>query len=312
MMVNARKCASLGEGPAAACAAALGKARREGHNWRCICPLHGGQSLTVADGRNGRLLVRCWAGCEARDILAELRRMGLNAGRCDGARAAPMPVRAAGRDDTARRSALARRLWDTAQDARGSPVTDYLARRGIIIPPPPSLRWEPRCWHREARGELPAMVARIDNIDGEPIGIHRTYLARDDRGQWRRRDRASLGPIGGAAVRLAPAGDTLMIGEGIETRLAAMQATAQPAWAALSTSGMVALILPPTVRSVVILADHDRNGAGGRAAFAAGQRWLAEGRRVRIAMPPEPGTDIADVLAGRAYTGIAEVRDAAA
>jgi hypothetical protein len=29
-------------------------------------------------------------------------------------------------------------------------------------------------------------------------------------------------------------------------------------------------------------------------------------------MPPEPGTDIADVLAGRAYTGIAEVRDAAA
>jgi hypothetical protein len=146
MMVNARKCASLGEGPAAACAAALGKARREGHNWRCICPLHGGQSLTVADGRNGRLLVRCWAGCEARDILAELRRMGLNAGRCDGARAAPMPVRAAGRDDTARRSALARRLWDTAQDARGSPVTDYLARRGIIIPPPPSLRWEPRCW----------------------------------------------------------------------------------------------------------------------------------------------------------------------
>jgi len=156
------------------------------------------------------------------------------------------------------------------------------------------------------------MVARIDNIDGEPIGIHRTYLARDDRGQWRRRDRASLGPIGGAAVRLAPAGDTLMIGEGIETCLAAMQATAQPAWAALSTSGMVALILPPTVRSVVILADHDRNGAGGRAALAAGQRWLAEGRRVRIAMPPEPGTDIADVLAGRAYTGIAEVRDAAA
>jgi len=134
MMVNARKCASLGEGPAAACAAALGKARREGHNWRCICPLHGGQSLTVADGRNGRLLVRCWAGCEARDILAELRRMGLNAGRCDGARAAPMPVRAAGRDDTARRSALARRLWDTAQDARGSPVTDYLARRGITYP----------------------------------------------------------------------------------------------------------------------------------------------------------------------------------
>jgi putative DNA primase/helicase len=113
-------------------------------------------------------------------------------------------------------------------------------------------------------------------------------------------------------VRLAPAAETLLIGEGIETALAAMQATAQPAWAGLSTSGMVALRLPPIVCTVVILADHDRSGAGERAARTAAQRWLAEGRRVRIAMPPEPGTDMADVLAGRAYASVGEVRDAAA
>ena len=50
----------------------------------------------------------------------------------------------------------------------------YLAGRGIIIPLPPSLRWEPRCWHREARGKLPAMVARVARVDGGIIGIHRT------------------------------------------------------------------------------------------------------------------------------------------
>ena len=43
----------------------------------------------------------------------------------------------------------------------------------------------------------------------------------------------------GGAVRLAPAAEKLMVGEGIETVLAAMQATGMPGWAALSTSGLV-------------------------------------------------------------------------
>jgi hypothetical protein len=54
------------------------------------------------------------------------------------------------------------------------------------------------------------------------------------------------------------------------------------------------------------------NGAGERAARAAAQRWLGEGRNVRLALPPEPGTDFADVLLGHAYARIHEVRDVAA
>ena len=46
-----------------------------------------------------------------------------------------------------------------------------------------------------------------------------------------------------------------MIAEGIETALSAMQATAQTAWAALSTSGLRTLELPADVRDVVVLAD---------------------------------------------------------
>jgi putative DNA primase/helicase len=141
------------------------------------------------------------------------------------------------------------------------------------------------------------MVARIDNIDGELIGVHRTWLDRDAAGQWHRRDRAILGRAAGGGVRLSPAAETLMVAEGIETTMAAMQATAMPAWAALSTAGLVALLLPPIVRTVIVLADNDASGAGERAACIAAARWLAEGRRVRIAMPPEPGTDFADLLA---------------
>src|SRR5262249_15236502 len=42
-----------------------------------------------------------------------------------------------------------------------------------------------------------------------------------------------------------------------ETALAGMRATAPAGWAALSTSGLVALRLPPIVCTIVILADND-------------------------------------------------------
>ena len=283
-------------------AARLGEAYPSGSWWRCRCPVHASASATLAlrDGDWG-LIAHCHAGCRRTDVIAELRRRGLisKVSECVG------PTRTVtGADqqpDTALRLALARRLWDSAQDARGTPVSNYLAGRGIAMPVPLSLRWNKRCWHSGERAYLPAMVSAIRNVDGELIGVHRTYLVSDDRGQWRRRERASLGPIRGGAIQLAHATEMLMIAEGIETCLAAMQATSAPGWAAMSTSGLVTLELPALVRTVIILADHDRSGAGERAARAAAQRWLGEGRRVRIAMPPEPGTDFADVLFGRIH-----------
>jgi putative DNA primase/helicase len=299
---------------AAEIAAALGAAQRSGGWWRCICPVHGsrtGRSATLAlrDSSAG-IVVHCHAGCETREVLTELRRLGLLDGDSDGTSPASL-VRSDERADTAWRIAMARRIWGAGRDARGTAVARYLAGRGIILPVPPSLRWAAALRRPDATTG-PAMVARVDGLDGELIGVHRTWLARDAAGTWRRRDRASLGPIRGGAVRLAPSAETLMIGEGIETCLAAIQATGLHGWAALSTSGMVAMILPPAVRTVIILADHDRSGAGARAARAAAVRWLAEGRRVRIAMPSKPGTDMADVLAGCCYARVMGAADAAA
>ena len=287
----------------------LGGTHRSGGCWRCRCPVHGSQGATLAlrDGDRG-LIVKCWAGCDARDLLAALRRLGLLGSGGDTIHAAPIAKRTDGDDDTARRIQAARRIWATAREASGSPVARYLSGRGITMPPPTSLRWAPSL--RRADGTYgPVMVARIDNTDGELIGIHRTWLARGPDGRWQRRDRAMLGRAAGGAVRLASPAETLLIAEGIETALAAMTATAQPAWAALSTSGLVALRLPAIVRTLIILADNDESGAGERAAYAAADRWLAEGRRVRIVMPPERGTDMADVLMA---SGFVEGGDAVA
>ena len=91
-----------------------------------------------------------------------------------------------------------------------------------------------------------------------------------------------------------------MVGEGIETCLAAMQATGHPAWAALSTSGLRALDLPKDVRDVIVLADGDEPGEA--AARDAALRWTREGRRVRIARPPR-GMDFNDILIGKVDEG---------
>jgi hypothetical protein len=129
---------------AADIAAALGGARREGRQWRCMCPLHGGHCLVLADGREGRLLVRCWGGrCDPQDLLAELRRRRLIAGRREDARTSCITVRSDVRTEAGRRIALARRIWSVARVAQGSPVVASLADRGITIPVPPALRWAP-------------------------------------------------------------------------------------------------------------------------------------------------------------------------
>jgi DNA primase len=88
-----------------------------------------------------------------------------------------------------------------------------------------------------------------------------------------------------------------MVGEGIETCLAAMQATGYAAWAALSTSGLRTLDLPDEVQDVIVLADGDE--AGEAAARDCAGRWKREGRRSRIARPPW-GMDFNDLLMGRA------------
>jgi hypothetical protein len=143
------------------------------------------------------------------------------------------------------------------------------------------------------------MVALVTRgTDGQAVAVHRTFLAPDGSGKAPvDPQKMMLGPCRGGAVRLAPAAEHLLVGEGIETCLAAMQATGLLVWAALSTSGLRTLDLPPEVREVTILADGDDPGE--EAARRAALRWKREGRRARIARPPR-GLDFNDVLLGRA------------
>ena len=145
------------------------------------------------------------------------------------------------------------------------------------------------------------MVAPIANIAGEQIASHKTFLRPDGRAKAnlpKKEQRETCGPMKGGAVRLAPhrADVELLIGEGIESTLSAMQLFGLPGWAAICAIGIEALDLPNDVRRIVIAADNDENGVGQRAALSARERWTAEGRMVRILLPPNAGEDFNDVL----------------
>jgi putative DNA primase/helicase len=300
---------------AAKIAHALGDARREGRGWRCRCPLHNGRSLTFRDGDGGCVLVTCWGGCDRLDVIAELRRRGLLDGRAVGYRA--RATRSLDKDDAAR-TARALAIWREARPMVGTIVEKYLRRRGIFLDAwPTALRFHPACARpRDEAGHLrpplPAMVAVVEHVQRGPVAVHATYLRPDGSGKAdipKDQQKASFGPIRGGAVQLGvPQGEWIAVAEGVETALSVMVASAIPAWAALCAGGMERLALPPEAGMVLICVDNDANGVGARAARAAGQRFLAEGRRVRLTTPPTVGSDFNDVLLGLAFSRSGEVR----
>jgi putative DNA primase/helicase len=285
---------------AEAIAKALG-GRKAGAAWMARCPAHEDRepSLSIVDCDDGKVLVRCHAGCAQLGVIAALKMRGLwgstkqQSGK--GAGSLTVAIRLPGQREEQRTQA-ALRLWSATAIAAGTLVETYLAQRNIVVPVPEALRFHAAIKHPSGK-RWPAMVALVTRgTDGTAIAVHRTFLARDGRNKAPvRPDKMMLGPCRGGAVRLGSVGDRLMISEGIETALSGMQATGEPTWAALSTSGLRALELPADVREVIVLADGD--DAGESAALDAAMRWKREGRCVRIARPPW-GFDFNDVLRG--------------
>ena len=278
--------------------------RRTGSHWMAVCPTHedSDPSLSIRDADNGKVLVHCHAGCDQSVVIGELRSRGLwdSAGdhfQRPATKHSPATTKAPRVQDDSDRTAFALRVWCAASPAVGTPVETYLHSRGINLVAPDAVRFHPRLKH-PGGGTWPGMVALVARgRDGEPLAVHRTFLARDGAGKAPvTPQKMMLGPCRGGAVRLALPAGTLMVGEGIETCLAAMQATGVPAWAALSTSGLRTLWLPAEINVVVVLADGDDPGEA--AALDAARRWKREGRAVRIARPPT-GMDFNDVLLGR-------------
>jgi hypothetical protein len=262
------------------------------------CPACLYRGFTVTE-RDRRILVYCHGGdCSQGEIISALRDAELwgepATALFEALDPAPIPAARLRPQRDSKNVEYALELWRRSQPAEGTPVETYLRARGYRHPIPPNLRFVLGRHHSD-RAMYPIMIGAATQT-GTPdkiTGVHRTFLRPDGGGKADLPDaKMSLGRVRGAAVRLASMGSKLAVSEGIETGLSFMQATGIPTWAALSTGGMRTLILPPDVREVVIAADPDEQGL--EAARAAATRWWAEGRKIRIAKPPN-GLDFNDL-----------------
>lgn len=173
-------------------------------------------------------------------------------------------------------------IWREAHTSDFSAL--YLNSRGLTLPPPKAWRHHPSIayWHQGKRlGVFDCLIANVQNLKGEIIGQHRTYL--DHQGHKlslahkgeplpskKLYNRYSGSTRGGAIVLYPlppPKPDTaqrLAVAEGIETALAVRQLLlAQgvdvPIWATMSAGGMEAMSLPP-LDALYIYADNDKRG----------------------------------------------------
>jgi hypothetical protein len=152
----------------------------------------------------------------------------------------------------------ARHLWRSARPASGSLVENYLRSRALYLAPPPcSLRFAEALFHHPTGKAFPAMVAAVRDVTGRVVAVHETFLAPDGMCKAAvAKPRLMVGPVSGGAVRFGD-GRELIITEGVENALSAVQACQLPAYAALSATGIRLLIMPPYVRRVTVFADGD-------------------------------------------------------
>ena len=283
-------------------AEALG-GRKAGSNWSARCPAHEDRtpSLSLSDTSDGKVLVYCHAGCHQDKVIGQLKASGLwinNVPRLSNYAESKRHTRALEQDDEyIKRIEIAMSIWHGSKQAAGTLIETYLESRGLRLPPAPVLKFHPNLKHSQG-GSWPTMIALVTRGEENlPIGIHRTFLSSNGKGKAPvDSQKMMLGPCRGGAVRLAEPKEVLMIGEGIETCLAAMQETGLPAWAALSANGLRLLDLPVLVREVIVLADGDDSGE--LAARDCAVRLNRNGHRVRIARPPK-GMDFNDMLINR-------------
>lgn len=200
----------------------------------------------------------------------------------------------------------AERVWRKSKPCDGTLVEEYLRSRGITNPPPDCLRFHQKLRHGPSKKDFPCMVAQVSNgVTGARMGIYRTFLAPDGAAKARvDPPDLFLGPYGGGAVWLSDLdpGKPLLVGEGIESCLAAMQATNIPTLAALTPTGLRKLSFHPDFRDIIIIFPAGQGSAANDVNLAA-LRWIAEGRKVRIAKLPNPNFDFCELLAGKNAIG---------
>lgn len=240
-----------------------------------------------------RVIVYSFAGDDWREVLAGLRRLGLvdATGRLRGGAAAEVAPERPAREV---RRAVAAALWRGARPVAGTLAGRHLRARGVAREPPAELGFHPaapvRVYGPAGGPSRPALLAAVREPCGALCAVEVTYLAPNGARARLRLPRKTVGVLpAGAAVRLDPAHDVLLVAEGVFSALSAGERFGLPAWALLSAGRLSAWRPPAGVRGVLVAGDRGRVGEHAAAALAA--RLGAAGLKVAVRLPPAPFGD---------------------
>lgn len=259
----------------------------------CRCPAHDDRSpsLSIRIGRSA-LLFKCFAGCDTDDVLRALLEVD---DRVLGSRSEPTDDKGNHSRELALRE-RAREIWDWSVSPAGTAAQDYLAARGLALPPT-GLRFNART---PLGGQCevifrPALIAALHDA-GRLVAVQRCFL---DGHQPRLacklgNPRRLLGrPLGGAVVLGHPI-DTLGLAEGVETALSAAVLLDVPVWATLGAERLAQITIPDRIERLLILPDNDRSGRIGAA--KALEAYARPGRQIDLIWPGGGLNDWNDVL----------------
>lgn len=198
------------------------------------------------------------------------------------------------------------KLWLLSDPLCGSDfVSLYLHKRGLVLTPL-NVRYNNACYESDSKTKLPAMVARIQNNEGVPVGIHRIFIDNNVKAKIASPEQMmpATESLKGSAIRLFSSQDKMLrngilgIAEGLETAIACTQLYSIATWACINAPLMHSWRPPAPIKKVVVFADNDANYVGQEAAYRLGHTLHSRGLIVKVVVPPDIGTDFNDILGG--------------
>ena len=227
------------------------------------------------------------------------------------------PVQARVADDLSDRVRRANVFWSLRKEGRAHESALLAARgRDIINPAAAAGVRIGEAWHDGQN--RPCLVWPIYNLgrsldNKDIIGVQREW-GRGHKNKRMLGRHIIDGVSGGFIIPATTGSDTLYIVEGPITGCAVATATGCAVLVLFDTSGLRAVPLSVGGKAggrIIIAADNDKSGAGLGAAHACATRLLLHHPKaaIKITMPPEVGTDWADILerdgAGAVRTALA-------
>jgi putative DNA primase/helicase len=272
------------------------------------CPMCGGKDRFRLDNKDGAgtwICSHCGAG-DGFHLLQALTGMTFAdaARHVDNVSGRIQPQEVKQTTDPDRARAALQRVWSEAKPVvEGDPVWLYLRARCPVVEVPANVRTHHALPYRHEDGSAtrhPAMVARVQDEEGQPVCLHRTYLTADGKKAAVETVKKLMTPtkrLANVAVRLAPPADGwLGVAEGIETALCASKRFGAPVWA-LVCAGMMESFKPPAgVKALYVFGDNDESFVGQAAAYRLAKTAAATGIECVVHIPIRPGTDWADEM----------------